>query len=87
MRLDLRRCASRSALKRRERPRLPVALCEFSQVSEQGDGCVVLGWLLGRQTLADEAFRMGLVNRLTPPGTALAAAIELAQQIAALPQQ
>ncbi len=43
--------------------------------------------LTGRQILADEAFRIGLVDRLTPPGTALAAALELAQQIAALPQQ
>jgi enoyl-CoA hydratase len=42
--------------------------------------------LTGRRIPADEALRIGLVNRLAPPGTALAAAIELAQQIAALPQ-
>ena len=42
--------------------------------------------LTGRGVAGDEALRMGLVNRLTEPGTALAHAIELAQQIAALPQ-
>ncbi|MDZ4355789.1 MAG: crotonase/enoyl-CoA hydratase family protein [Variovorax sp.] len=43
--------------------------------------------LTGRPVGAAEALAMGLVNRTTPPGGALAAAQELAQQIAAFPQQ
>ena len=43
--------------------------------------------LTGRPVSASEALAMGLVNRVTPPGGALAAARELAQQIAAFPQQ
>lgn len=42
--------------------------------------------LTGRGVSGDEALAMGLVNRLTEPGGALAAAIELAAQIAAFPQ-
>lgn len=42
--------------------------------------------LTGRPVSGDEALRMGLVNRLVPPGTALEAAVELAQQLAAFPQ-
>ncbi len=42
--------------------------------------------LTGRQVLADEALAIGLANRVVPPGQALAAAIELAEQIAAFPQ-
>jgi enoyl-CoA hydratase len=42
--------------------------------------------LTGRRVAADEALRIGLVNRLVSPGTALTAAIELARQIAAFPQ-
>jgi enoyl-CoA hydratase/carnithine racemase len=34
----------------------------------------------------DEAFRIGLANRLVPPGQALAAATELAHEIASWPQ-
>jgi enoyl-CoA hydratase len=41
--------------------------------------------LTGRAVSADEAFSMGLANRVVPDGTALAAAIELARQIAAHP--
>ncbi len=41
--------------------------------------------LTGRGVHGDEALRMGLVNRLVEPGTAVAAAIELAQQIAQFP--
>lgn len=42
--------------------------------------------LTGRGVSGDEALAMGLANRLVEPGTALAAAIELASQIAAFPQ-
>jgi len=43
--------------------------------------------LTGRPVSAAEALAMGLVNRTTAPGGALAAAQELARQIAAFPQQ
>jgi enoyl-CoA hydratase len=43
--------------------------------------------LTGRPVSATEALAMGLVNRVTPPGGALAAAQALALQIAAFPQQ
>ena len=43
--------------------------------------------LTGRPVGAAEALGMGLVNRVTPPGGALAAAQELARQLAAFPQQ
>ncbi len=43
--------------------------------------------LTGRGVGAEEALRMGLVNRLAEPGAALAAARELAGQIAAFPQR
>lgn len=42
--------------------------------------------LTGRPVPADEAYGMGLVNRLVPPGQARAAAEELAARLAALPQ-
>lgn len=42
--------------------------------------------LSGRGVGADEALAMGLVNRVVPPGTALAAAVAWAQELAALPQ-
>ena len=42
--------------------------------------------LTGRGVDAEEALAMGLVNRLTEPGGALAAAIELAEEISAFPQ-
>ncbi|WP_312305896.1 crotonase/enoyl-CoA hydratase family protein [Pulveribacter sp.] len=43
--------------------------------------------LTGRPVAAPEALAMGLVNRVTPAGGALAAALALARQIAAFPQQ
>lgn len=42
--------------------------------------------LTGRPVPAPEAFQMGLVNRLCPPGQALAVATELALQLGQLPQ-
>jgi enoyl-CoA hydratase len=41
--------------------------------------------LTGRQIDAEEAFTMGLVNRVVDDGSALATAVELAQQIASFP--
>ena len=43
--------------------------------------------LTGRPVAADEALSLGLANRVVPAGQALAAALELAAQIAAHPQQ
>ena len=43
--------------------------------------------LTGRAVGADEALMLGLANRVVPAGEALAAATELARQIAAFPQQ
>lgn len=42
--------------------------------------------LTGRGVGGPEAVVMGLANRLTPPGRALEVALELAQELAALPQ-
>ena len=42
--------------------------------------------LTGRGVSGEEALRMGLANRLVPPGEALAAAIALAHEIASRPQ-
>lgn len=42
--------------------------------------------LTGRGVSGDEAASMGLANRLTEPGQALPAALELARQLAAFPQ-
>jgi enoyl-CoA hydratase len=43
--------------------------------------------LTGRPVEADEALRMGLANRVSAPGQALAEAIALAGQIAGFPQE
>jgi enoyl-CoA hydratase len=43
--------------------------------------------LTGRAVSAQEAARLGLVNRLVEPGGALAGALELARALAALPQR
>lgn len=42
--------------------------------------------LTGRAVAADEAYAMGLINRLTPPGEALNEALLLAEQLSAFPQ-
>jgi enoyl-CoA hydratase len=42
--------------------------------------------LTGREVRAQEAFEIGLANRLVPTGQALTAAIELARRIASFPQ-
>ena len=42
--------------------------------------------LTGRPVKAQEAWGMGLVNRVVPEGQALRAALELARELAALPQ-
>ena len=42
--------------------------------------------LTGRAVAGAEALRIGLANRLTPPGEALAGALRLAAELAALPQ-
>src|SRR5688572_25397844 len=42
--------------------------------------------MTGRPVRAEEALRIGLVNRVVPPGTARAAAERLAMEIAAFPQ-
>ncbi len=42
--------------------------------------------LTGRQVKAEEALAIGLANRVVPAGAALAAAVQLAEQIAAFPQ-
>jgi enoyl-CoA hydratase len=43
--------------------------------------------LTGRGVEADEAHRMGLVDRVVAPGSARQAAVDLANQLAALPQR
>jgi len=43
--------------------------------------------LTGRGVSGDEALRMGLANRLVEPGTALAAAVALAKDLAKFPQR
>ena len=43
--------------------------------------------LTGRGVSGDEALRMGLANRIVEPGEALSAAVALAHELAALPQQ
>jgi enoyl-CoA hydratase len=42
--------------------------------------------LTGRPVLGPEALSMGLANRICPPGAALSSALQLAEQLAALPQ-
>lgn len=43
--------------------------------------------MTGRPVGAEEALRIGLIDRVVPPGEARAAAVELARSLAALPQR
>lgn len=43
--------------------------------------------LTGRSVSGDEALRIGLANRVVQPGTAIEAAVALAEELAALPQR
>jgi enoyl-CoA hydratase len=51
-----------------------------------GQGVAMDLILSGRTVEADEALRIGLANRVVPAGTALAAAVAWAHELAALPQ-
>jgi len=51
-----------------------------------GEGRAMDLILSGRPVGADEALDIGLANRVVPPGTALQAAMEWAEELAALPQ-
>jgi enoyl-CoA hydratase len=51
-----------------------------------GQGVALDLVLTGRSVLADEALRIGLANRIVPAGLAHDAAVELAHELAALPQ-
>ncbi len=69
--------------------RFGVPLCDLGTVRLPrivGHGRAMDLILTGRAVPAPEALAMGLVTRVVPPGRALAAALELAQQLAALPQ-
>ena len=52
-----------------------------------GESCALDLILTGRAVSADEALSLGLVNRVVPAGEALRAALEIAAQIAAFPQE
>jgi enoyl-CoA hydratase len=69
--------------------RFGVPLCDLGTVRLPrivGHGRAMDLILTGRAVGATEAFEIGLANRVVPPGRALAAALELAHQLAALPQ-
>ncbi len=69
--------------------RFGVPLCDLGTVRLPrliGHGRAMDIILTGRAVDAAEALHIGLVNRVVPSGTALGASVDLARQLAALPQ-
>jgi enoyl-CoA hydratase len=69
--------------------RFGVPLCDLGTVRLPrmiGHGRAMDLILTGRAVAGPEALQLGLVNRLVPPGTACRAAVDLAHQLAGLPQ-
>jgi enoyl-CoA hydratase len=69
--------------------RFGVPLCDLGTVRLPriiGHGRALDLILTGRAVVAAEALEIGLATRVVPPGQSLPAALELAQQLAALPQ-
>jgi enoyl-CoA hydratase len=69
--------------------RFGVPLCDLGTVRLPrivGHGRAMDLILTGRAVRAPEALQMGLANRVVPPGRALADSLELARQLAVLPQ-
>jgi enoyl-CoA hydratase len=69
--------------------RFGVPLCDLGTVRLPriiGHGRALDLILTGRAVAATEALHIGLANRVVPPGTALQASLDLARQLAALPQ-